>query len=305
MLFQKKENPILVNGIELIPITKTNLKDLTKYYIDVKPNKITANALTGLLLFGGNNYYNILDDYLFLYHYYQDKLSLVTIPFDSKNQFIELSKILDFMMNHEIYRIRFVLDSYFKQDSDWLNVLKRYFKINKLYCEYVLSTEKLSALNGGEYKHLRQDCNRIKRQYNITYRICTIKDKNNIEVVYNLWCDKSGYKYNHVYDKVYLFNTFELDPTRFLMFFDGNKPIGFINYYEVNDNFVYCGSIKFDIDYKSISKYMEHKLAEYLYERGYLFMNIDADDNSKGLIEFKNSLKPVYKMIEYQLIVKE
>lgn len=300
MLFEK--DFFMVGGLKFIHIDKNNLDSFNHFYRLVRVNKITANATQGLLLFGMNNYWCEYNGYLVICHIYRNVISLVTFPFN-EHGYMPINEIVKFMKDNKIVRVRWVLDTYFKNDD--ITLVSEYFLINRLYTEYVVDMNLLALLDGREYKNIRKDCSRLKKKHgNIIYRCCTQNDRTLIKLVYNIWCKKSGIKYRNVYDRVYLFNMFEIDPSKFLLFFDNDKPIGFVNYYEINARSVYCGFLKFDKEYYGLPRFMEYERAKYLCDLGYKYMNIDADDNSQGLADFKNSLRPTYRMVEYELHLK-
>lgn len=299
MLFDVK-NKIQVGDLIFSHIDKESIRSMDNFYRFIRVDKITANATQGLLLFGMNNYWCVCDGYLVICHIYRNIVSLVTFPFN-EHGYMPISEVIAFMKEYNIERVRWVLDSYFKNNDVML--VKSLFKIVRLYTEYVIDVDALCDLYGHEYKNVRKDCSRLKSKHNVNYRSCDMRDKKMIEEVYEIWCDKSGSKYRNVYDRTYLFNMFDIAPEKFLLFFDSdkNRPIGFVNYFEINAKSVYCGFLKFDKEYYGLPRYMEHERAKLLREMGFKYTNIDADDNSVGLASFKDSLRPIYKMIEYEL----
>lgn len=299
MLFNAR-NKIQVGDLNFEHIDKKNIESMNDFYKFVRVDKITANATQGLLLFGMNNYWCIYENYLVICHIYRGVVSLVTFPFN-KHGYMPINDIVAFMRKYNIKRVRWVLDTYFKNND--VTLVKSLFKIIKLYTEYVIDVEALCNLSGHEYKNIRKDCSRLGTKYNVGHRFCSIQDKEMVEEVYEIWCNKSGVKYRNIYDRTYLFNMFCIAPEKFLLFFDLDKrnPIGFVNYFEINAKSVYCGFLKFDKGYYGLPRYMEHERAKLLREMGFKYTNIDADDNSVGLASFKESLRPIYKMTEYEL----
>ena len=81
-LFKVVPKEIQLNDhVSATHVCRDNLTTLQPLYKNIKSfTKIGAYGTIGLLLMGGNNYYKIIDDYLFLYHYNLSKLSLVTLP---------------------------------------------------------------------------------------------------------------------------------------------------------------------------------------------------------------------------------
>lgn len=307
-LFKRVCSKIVIgDDIECYPITLDNIGTLEMYYSCIKKmEKICSYAMQGSLIFGGNNYYNIVDDYLFLFHYNQNKVSFVTIPFDKNGNFMKLSKVYDYMKKHNIYRIRCVLNTDLKNDNS-LIILKKYFEVKPECNEYFYDNKKISMLEGKDFSKMRNKLNKFnKDNIDISYRWGTNKDKDILKLVYNKWKNEwNGLKYAQIFDGKYFDSMLKLGCEYFLIFFDSDLPIGFMGYYPCNRNIVHCGFRKLDINYQYLTQYAQVKFCEELYRLGYRYTNDDSDNNSKGLKELKTSFHPIHIMKQYQLILKD
>lgn len=303
MLFGSEEN-IVVDGLRLVRITAKTQSNLDTYFMGVKNrvNKMSVSFVQSGLLFGLNNYYCVIDNYLCLFHYYRDKLSLVTVPFKGDMKFMRLSEVLKLMNKYDVYRIRFVLNTYFVGE-EWNVILNKYFKINRICDEYIYDNFALADLNGSVWKNIRNKFNRFRNKYeNVNYRVCSLSDWNDIKKLYDLWCSTSGKKYNNVYDAKYLRTMFEIDSDKTILFLDGNSPIGFVSYHVINENIVHGVFRKLDVSYEYFSQYAQVILARHLKEFGYRYLNDDGDNNSEGLRNLKTRFNPVYIMTQYELM---
>lgn len=309
MLFElkgQKLTPSLnIRGLDLIRVTKDGMSNIDPFYSTLRPNKMTANAMQAMLLYG-RSHYCIFDGYLCLLHNYNEKLSLLTLPFNEKG-FMPLSKVLNFMRDYEIGEILWVLDSYFRDMDKALGVLEDYFAVKKLAVEYVYNLDRLCAMEGSEFRRMRKKVRHFEREYPfVHYRWCTASDKDIIDKVYSEWCSRSEEKGKRIHDKTYMSTIFDWIPDKFLLFMDGDKPIGFMNYATVNKSLVYISSRKLDTSYQYISQYVEHIMALTLSGMGYKFANRDAAEgdyakHNSSLDEFKRSFCPEYELQRYGL----
>lgn len=307
-LFEKKNGLVTIgNGIECYHIDTNNIKDLDAFYVGIENMyRIPAYAMQGNLIFGGNNYYNVIDGCLFLYHYNQNKVSLVTLPFNKDGKFVKFSEALSYMKNNNIYRIRCILDTMLRT-HDNIYILKKYFTVKSCCNEYFYNNADIYEMVGNKFSKMRNKVNKFMKMYpNINYRWGKYEDKMLLLDIYNKWkTDWNGTKYPTIFDSKYFENILSLGCNYFLIFFDGITPIGFLGYYPSNGKNVHCGFRKLNINYQYLTQYAQVKFCHELLKKGYLFTNDDNDNNSKGLKEMKTSFQPIHIMKEYELILKD
>lgn len=307
-LFATKTPLVNIGGVMCYHVSENNITDLMKHYSGIESmHRICAYAMQGNLLFGGNNYYNVIDDYLYLYHYNNDRLSFVTIPFNKDGKFMRLSETLEYMRLHNIYRIRCVLDTDFTDFTNNVNVLKKYFDVKHECNEYFYDNRAVAELNGKEFSKMRNKLNKFERSYpNVHFRWGNKDDTLVLQSLYKKWqTEWNGLKYASIFDGRYFETMLKLGNQFFLIFFDGDKSIGFLGYYPSNDYNVHCGFRKLDINYQYLTQYAQVKFCSELFKLGYKYTNDDNDNSSKGLKELKSSFHPIHIMGEYQLIMKK
>lgn len=295
------------DGIQCYRINKDNLHLLEQYYSGIEcMYRLPAFAHQGNLIFGGNNYYNVIDGYLYLYHYNQNKLSLVTIPFDKDGHFMRLSETYRYMKAHNIYRIRCVVDTAMRPGEQSIDTLKRYFTVQREHQEYFYDNSRIANMEGSDYREIRHKVNKFMKEYpNVTCRWATKADVHTLDTLYEKWrTEWNGLKYPVIFDRKYYETLVEINPEYFMVFFEGDKPIGFLSYYPSNSTNVHCGFRKLDISYRYLTQYAQVKFCAGLVERGYKYANDDNDNGYRGLRDTKSRFHPIHIMVEYQLIMK-
>jgi uncharacterized protein len=167
--------------------------------------------------------------------------------------------------------------------------------------DYILSTEKVSKLEGHAYKALRKNINNFKRAYPCasTSQI-DLNSKDICKTVINLtreWCKNKSFDSNKQDEEVLILNNFMEYSKHFncvlLGLFDSSKLIAYVFNEITDDNMIMGHFGKADKDYKDSSYYMEYANTCFFLEKGYPYVNLEQDAGLEGLRTAKLIYNPV------------
>jgi hypothetical protein len=171
-------------------------------------------------------------------------------------------------------------------------------KANILYdkSSYVHETKNLAEFPGPEFARCRENCSRIIRQNNPTYKNITAKtitEKDKLDM-FNILYDweKGYYKYIDMFeetdfddDVLQIINWEKLELIGQIYYIE-EKPIGFTYGFEMNKNVFNGYSMKFDHSFR-MHQFMQREFAKWLLSLGYQKMNI-GEAGTSGLAENKS-----------------
>lgn len=181
-------------------------------------------------------------------------------------------------------------------------------EIKNLMCETEVTQgifdEKFFELKGSKYRHLRN----LKNKYD---PFLEIKGDYNFEEINSLlekWVNKIGdirYNWNvHIgYDKRFLKESiYDLqDKVIPLFFYIKNQLVGYAIFDKGKEdadkilNYTYILG-KYDPDYPNISRYLDFKAYEYLYDINHIDFKVNLGTASKGLLKYKKQTFPTYAL---------
>ncbi len=172
------------------------------------------------------------------------------------------------------------------------------------YPQVVLDVNRLSRLEGKDYKRLRNYCHRFSSAKISFKPYSKINDYVNCEkLVKNISLkisQNSGYDYHEVYDanKVFL----EYNPEESYIIYYENKIIGFIGI-GVHKTHAFLNSLQILDSYPNIGVFVMYKISQILQSKGVKFFNLSGSENH-SLFIWKNKFIP-HSLIERMHLVYE
>ena len=247
-----------------------------------------------MLIYGGNHFFNVIDDYLYLYHLYKNNPELICVPFNKKGEYLNVEYVVDYMTEMDIKKLLVVPEC-----SDWyvdhLNDIKKYFRIygNGEGYEYIYDNKLMSEMQGSKWKKFRWKIKSFVERYGepefVSYDVSLRKE---IEKIYDNWC--SIRPDIRIWDGNFYKEIIKLYPSNTHLIKFNKEFIGFVtcvpfvnnSYFEVNRKILFN-------KYENISQYIQWKQSCFLWQKGIRYLNDSDDSNMQGLRNFKMQMHPV------------
>jgi len=178
--------------------------------------------------------------------------------------------------------------------------------------DYIYSLEDLAKLEGSYHKDERNLChNFLKAHLDNCIDVLDINDqkvKGILLDIYNKWIinkEISGKGKEEKETELTAFKRLLRDSEHFevvcLGIKVGNNYIAFTVSEPINNGFVMSAFAKADTNYKGSFQYINQKQAEYLYNKGYKFLNLEQDLGIPGLRQAKRAWHPVRYLKKYTI----
>lgn len=173
--------------------------------------------------------------------------------------------------------------------------------------DYILSTNAVSYLKGGEYHDKRNLVNRFKKLYpNHMIKHLDLSDektKQNVKELFLIWEGNKGRDKDEArIELIAIERLFGLAKTLKIIgmgIYIENKLVGFSIYHITQNDFAIISFEKGDISYKGIYEYLNHKVAKYLKTLGVVYINYEQDLGIPGLKKAKMLWRPVFFLKKY------
>ena len=305
-LFKVKTTPITRLGITAYPIVPEFFDTITSYLNSLKKNNLTYWMSIPMLIYGGNHFFNVIDDYLYLYHLYKNNPELICVPFNKKGEYLCIHSLLDYMREYDVKKVLAVPEC-----SDWYN----YYNIESLFYvhsngegyEFVYDNEEMVNMQGGKWREFRYKVNKFIR-YNGEPEILTYTPQLQFECdkIYNRWCKLYQSIHNtSIWDKSLHSVILKLYSDTSYLIKLNDEFIGFVTLTPfVSDTYLQSNrKLLFD-EYQYFVQYMQWKQAQMMLEKDICYLNDGDDGNLPGLYEFKRRMHPIFKFRNFSLLRK-
>ncbi len=178
--------------------------------------------------------------------------------------------------------------------------------------DYVFSLDNLTKLAGSCHKDERNLCHNFLKTYpNNQIEVLDINNKVVKDIllgIYNRWIDnktETGKGDEEKETELTAFNRLLGDSDRFEAVCLGlkvnDKHVAFAISEPISKDFVMAAFTKADINYRGSFQYIEQKRAEYFYNLGYKYLNLEQDLGIPGLRQAKRSWNPVRYLKKYTI----
>jgi len=164
--------------------------------------------------------------------------------------------------------------------------------------DYIISTEKLSTLEGSEFKSLRKKVNRFIKDYpNVKTKVVALEDvAEELIALTQEWEQKKGIDSEGSEDIRALKNLIRYSKDFDMLnieLYRGDTLIGYTINELVQDNTAIGHFGKTNTTYKNSATYLEHITSQELFKKGYLYLNHEQDTGIITLRQTKMSYKPI------------
>ena len=165
--------------------------------------------------------------------------------------------------------------------------------------EYVYGNDILANLQGGAFRNLRKNVTRVADRYDVEIFPYEKKHRQDAELIYKIWCEKEGIKYDSIWDRTLFRNLLDhhglIDHDLYMVLDKKTgRYIGFFDAVRLSSQLAMGVMRKLDTSYGNIAKYCQVFLAQQLSQRGCSFLN-DGDDagGRPGIKKLKNAFHPI------------
>lgn len=308
MLFSIKNN---FNKISLGIILDT----IMPFYSNISYKQIASCGFVLNCLDIDSEYkYMIKDGYLSIIN---SELQMLFIPFNMDGEQMPYDELAVFMKTYKLRKVICIPSGVLDKSC------KEYFKVvryNRVGYEYIYDNYMLSALEGGEFKNLRNKVHKFRNKYlKSGNEIIEFKNYDRIYYkdainAYNLWysenVDKLKKEKREIWDREYyrqcLIHCFDYD-IKFILVFDKVKSecVGAMAYKIYNSEIAHGIFRKLSNKYDYISQYMQYYQSLELMNKGVLYTNDSNDGGYIGLRNLKMGFHPVDVMQFKSIVVKD
>lgn len=179
-------------------------------------------------------------------------------------------------------------------------------------CDYILSVEHLSTLQGFEFKNKRNQLNKFKNSF--PSHVVKEIDLTNVDVelqIENLYSKWFEQKENYSYDTTLEHNAIrrlfpvanELHVQAIGIYVD-DKLIAFSTYHIIHDGYAIFSFHKADITFEGIYTLLNNELAKRLFAQGVKFINYEQDLGIENLKNAKMLWRPIFFLKKYSISAK-
>ena len=179
--------------------------------------------------------------------------------------------------------------------------------------DYIFSLQTLSELKGGDFMGERNHIRKFEKTVpGACFKDVDINDaETRTEVVdlFMTWAHNKGDSFDNKEIEFTAVNRLLDNYKQFkavvLGMYDQNKLIGYIISEPLENEYVMAAFTKADNNYKGIFQILEKKRAEYFYNKGYKFLNMEQDLGIPGLKRAKMGWHPVRYLKKYTIESKK
>lgn len=178
--------------------------------------------------------------------------------------------------------------------------------------DYVFSLESLTKLDGSHHKDERNLCHKFSGTYpQNQIEVLDINDQKVQKIllgIYNQWIinkNNAGKNDEEKETELTAFHRLLRDSNHFKTVCLGlkvdNGYVAFTISEPLNNNYVMAAFTKADIRYRGSFQFVDQRRAEYFYNMGYRFLNLEQDLGIPGLRQAKRSWNPVRYLKKYTI----